>query len=271
MEYATLGKTGLQVSKIALGAAWLGSPEHDEARVERVLHAALDHGINFIDTAAMYRLSEERIGERLGNRQDEFAVATKCGNYRTDDGRLVEDYSPEGIVRIVDRSRRRLKRDVIDVVQFHGLPPVAQTDAAFAALLSLKERGYARFVGVSADGPAAAAFVGKPTVGRDAAEIARRWPVDTWQLTYNFLSPEAAKELMPALRAENIGTIVKRPISNVVWNLKDEPQNDLFRKPWLRAQELPLQEMAGELPVVEFALLSLPRIPSVQMRGSSDE
>jgi len=274
MQYCMLGKTGLRVSKIALGAAWLGVPELDEARVERVLHAALDHGINFIDTAAMYKLSEERIGRYLARRKDEFAVATKCGDYWTKDGRLVEDYSPEAIVRVVERSRQKLKLDVIDVVQFHGLPPQDGVEAAFETLLSLKEKGYARFVGVSADGPAAAAFAGKPTEGRNAADFARRWPVDTWQFTYNFLSPEAAHELIPTLRKQETGTIIKRPISNVVWAMKDEPEDDFFRKPWLRAQALPLGELAGGLPMVEFALrfaLSHPDVNTVLVGTVNEE
>ena len=134
--------------------------------------------------------------------------------------------------------------------------------------------GYAAFVGVSADGPAAAALVGKPTQGRNAAEIARQWPVDAWQFTYNFLSPEAAEELIPTLREENIGTIIKRPISNVVWDKTEEPEHDFYRKPWQRARQLPLQALAGELPTVEFALrfaLSHPDVNTILVGTISEK
>lgn len=257
MEHAILGKTGLSVSRIALGAAQLGDPSFAEDRVERVLNCALDLGINFIDTAAMYAMSEQRIGRYLAHRKSDFRIATKCGAYWDEtagERRLVEDYSPRGIASTVERSRQKLKLDVLDLVQFHDLPPVDGLEASFDALLGLKEKGYADFVGVSADGPAAAAFVGKPTEGRNAADIARQWPVDTWQFTYNFLSPEAAEELIPTLRAQNIGAIVKRPISNVVWDIREEPEDDFYRKPWQRARQLPLRTLAGDLPMVEFAL-----------------
>ena len=254
MEYSILGKTGLKVSRLALGAARHGEAFISEAEVERVLNHSLDLGINLIDTAANYKKSEERIGRYLIRRKDEFTIATKCGSYWDDEGGIVADYSPAGIVRTVERSRSRLRLDVIDLVQFHGLPPPDKLEAAFETLLGLKEKGYAKFVGVSADGPKAAAFAGKPTPDLDATAIARDWPVDTWQFTYNFLSPEAAGELMPVLVEENIGTIVKRPISNVVWDIAEEPEDDFYRKPWERARALPLETLAEGLPLVEFAL-----------------
>ncbi len=257
MEYTILGKTKLKVSKLALGAAQLGDPDIDERRLEKLLNGALDQGINFMDTAAMYGLSEQRIGRHLTHRKDDFKIATKCGVYWSEAGgarQLVTDYSPEGIAATVERSRQKLKRDVIDLVQLHSLPPADSLEKSFDALLALKEKSHAKYVGDSADGPAAAAFAGKPTEGRDAAEIARQWPVDTWQFTYNFLSPEAAGELIPTLREQNIGTIIKRPISNVVWDIKEEPDDDFSGKPWQRARQLPLQELAGELSMVEFAL-----------------
>ena len=255
MQTSILGKTGVSVSKLALGAAWIGGPEVEESDVEVVLHSALDQGINFIDTAAMYKLSENRIGRYLAHRKDEFTIATKCGCYweqTRSEPELVKDYSPEGIVRTVEQSREKLKTDMIDLVQFHGLPPMDELDAAFEALIGLKDRGYARHVGVSADGPAA--FAGKPMVGCDAADIAKRWPVDTWQFTYNFLSPQAGEELIPTLAELNIGTIVKRPLANVVWDIDEKPEEDYFLRPWQRAQQLPLKSIAGGLPMIEFAM-----------------
>lgn len=276
MEHSTLGKTGWQVARLALGAGELGNPAIAEDRVERLLNTGLDMGVDFIDTAAMYKKSEARIGRCLGHRNDEFRIATKCGVTWNESGggpEFIQDYSPAAIARSVECSRRNLKRDVLDLVQFHGLPPVAGLDASFEALLRLKEKGYASRVGVSADGPAAAAFAGKPTPGRNAAEMARQWPLDTWQFTYNFLAPEAAWELIPALRAGNLGTIVKRPISNVVWAMADEPEDDFFRKPWQRARKLPLRDLAGDMPMVEFALrfaLSNPGVDTILV-GTANE
>ena len=277
MNNSTLGRSGLKVSRLALGAAQLGDPNLEASLVENVLNRVLDLGINFIDTAAMYGESEARIGKHIAHRKDEFAIATKCGVYWNEsagESQLVQDYSPAGILQTVERSRQRLKMDVIDLVQFHSLPPVDELDAAFEALLGLKERGYANHVGVSEDGPRAAAFAGKPTEDRNAAELARQWPVDTWQFTYNFLSPEAADELIPTLSEENVGTIVKRPLSNVVWEIEKEPGDDFLGKPWQRAKQLPLDALRGNLSMVEFSLrfvLSHPGVTTVLVGTINEE
>lgn len=277
MNISTLGRSGLKVSRLALGAAQLGDPNLEASLVENVLNRVLDLGINFIDTAAMYGESETRIGQHIAHRKDEFTIATKCGVYWNEsaaESQLVQDYSPAGILQTVERSRQRLKLDVIDLVQFHSLPPVDELDAAFEALLGLKERGYANHVGVSADGPRAAAFAGKPTEDRNAAELARQWPVDTWQFTYNFLSPEAADELIPTLSEENVGTIVKRPLSNVVWEIEKDPGDDFLGKPWERAKQLPLDALRGDLSMVEFSLrfvLSHPGVTTVLVGTINEE
>ena len=96
MEHRVLGKTGLQVSRLGLGAAKHGDVYRQEAEAERWLHHALDAGVNFIDTAAMYNSSEDRIGRFLASRRDEFFLATKCGVHRAGGqpgGEIVEDYS----------------------------------------------------------------------------------------------------------------------------------------------------------------------------------
>ena len=245
MEYRTLGKTGLRVSEIGYGGAQVGNMNLPETLVDRALNAVLDAGINFIDTAAMYGVSEERIGRVISHRRDEFILATKCGDYVGESGgerRIVRDYSREGILRTIDQSRKKLNMDVIDIVQFHGLPdPDDDVEVAFEALLDARERGWTRFVGVSADGPSATA-------------AARRWPLDTQEFTYNILYQESADDLMPALKAQRMGTIIKRPISNAVWQLNDRPEGDYMGGPWDRAQSFPLADLAGEIPILEFVL-----------------
>ena len=245
MEFRTLGKTGLQVSEIGYGAAQIGNVSMPEDRVEKALNAVLDAGINFIDTAAMYGQSEARIGKFISRRREEFIVATKCGDYVGEtDGQyhIVRDYSREGILRTIDQSRKKLDMDVIDIVQFHGLPdPGDDVEVAFEALLVARERGWTRFVGVSADGAA-------------AADAALRWPLDTQEFTYNVLYQESADNLMPTLKSQGMGTIIKRPISNAVWRQKERPEGDYMGGPWDRAQSIPLADLAGEMPILEFVL-----------------
>ncbi len=245
MEYRTLGKTGLRVSEIGYGAAQIGNINMPEDRVETALNAVLDAGINFIDTAAMYGQSEARIGKFISHRRDEFILATKCGDYVGEtDGQyhIVRDYTREGILRTIDESRKKLNMDVIDIVQFHGLPdPDDDDEVAFEALLDARERGWTRFVGVSADGAAAAA-------------AALRWPLDTQEFTYNILYQESAANLMPTLKSQRMGTIIKRPISNAVWEQTERPKSDYMGGPWDRAQSIPLADLAGEMPILEFVL-----------------
>jgi len=245
MAHRLLGKTGLRVSEIGLGAAQIGNPDVPESRVERVLNTALDAGISFIDTAAMYGESEARIGKYISQRKDEFILATKCGDYVTKrDGKreLVKDYTREGILKTVDESRKRLRMDVIDIVQFHGLPGSEDDEkVAFEALFEAREKGWTRFVGVSQD-------------GRAGAEAAERWPLDTQEFTYNILFQEADTVLMPTLKRQRMGAIIKRPISNAVWERAERPDGSFMGAPWDRAQQFPLKELAGDIPLPEFAL-----------------
>ena len=131
---------------------------------------------------------------------------------------------------------------MLDIVQFHGLP-VEKDDAkaAFEALLEAKTKGWTKFVGVSHDGEA-------------AARAAGQWPLDTQEFTYNILYQEADRNLMPALQQRNMGTIIKRPISNAIWERTERPGDGFSRGPWDWAQTFPLRELAGEMPLVEFAL-----------------
>ncbi len=242
MNYRILGKTGLKVSEIGLGAAQIGNAKVPESQAEQVLLRALDAGVNFIDTAAMYGESEARIGKFISHRRDEFILATKCGDYTDAAGKIVKDYTREGILRTVDESRKKLRMDTIDIVQFHGLPGERDdVQAAFEALLEAKQKGWTKFVGVSHDGEA-------------AARAAEQWPLDTQEFTYNLLYQEADRNLMPTLRQRNMGTIIKRPIANAVWQRTARPPDGFHRGPWDRAQTFPLRDLAGEMPLTEFAL-----------------
>ncbi|MSS72161.1 MAG: aldo/keto reductase [Candidatus Latescibacteria bacterium] len=242
MNHRILGKTGLKVSEIGLGAAQIGNAKIPEAQAERVLLRALDLGINFIDTAAMYGESEARIGRFISHRRDAFILATKCGDYMDAAGKIVKGYTREGILRTIDESRQKLRMDVIDIVQFHGLPGEKDdAKAAFEALLEAKSKGWTRFVGVSHDGTA-------------AATAADQWPLDTQEFTYNILYQEADQNLMPTLQKRNMGTIIKRPISNAVWERTERHPDGFHSGPWDRAQTFPLRDLAGGMPLVEFAL-----------------
>jgi aryl-alcohol dehydrogenase-like predicted oxidoreductase len=151
MEYRLLGRTGVRVSPLCLGAmmfgAW-GNPDHDESI--RVIHAALDAGINVIDTADVYSRgeSEEVVGKALAGRRDDIVLATKVH------GTMGEDVNQRGnsrrwIVREVEASLRRLDTDWIDLYQVHRPEPETDIDETLAALSDLVRAGKIRYFGSS--------------------------------------------------------------------------------------------------------------------------
>src|ERR1035437_10273730 len=152
MEFRTLGRTGVKVSPLCLGAmmfgAW-GTPDHDESI--RIIHRALDAGINFVDTADVYSAgeSEEIVGKALaGSRRDHVVLATKCH------ASMGKDPNAQGncrrwIVQEVDNSLRRLSTDWIDLYQIHRPDPATDIDETLSALSDLVHAGKIRYFGSS--------------------------------------------------------------------------------------------------------------------------
>jgi aryl-alcohol dehydrogenase-like predicted oxidoreductase len=152
MEHRTLGRTGVQVSPLCLGAmmfgAW-GNSDHDDA--VRIIHRALDAGINFIDTADVYSAgeSEEIVGKALaGGRRDGVVLATKVH------GSMGKDPNARGnsrrwIMAEVDNSLRRLGTDYIDLYQIHRPDPSCDVEETLSALTDLVRSGKVRYVGSS--------------------------------------------------------------------------------------------------------------------------
>jgi aryl-alcohol dehydrogenase-like predicted oxidoreductase len=152
IEHRQLGRTGVSVSKLCLGAmmfgAW-GNPDHDESI--RIIHAALDAGINFVDTADVYAQgeSEEIVGKALaGGRRDDVILATKFHNAMGDDPNR-QGNSRRWIMRAVEDSLRRLDTDWIDLYQVHRPDPRTDIDETLGALTDLVQQGKIRYVGAS--------------------------------------------------------------------------------------------------------------------------
>src|SRR4051812_17214923 len=151
MERTTLGRTGIQVSRYCLGAmmfgAW-GNRDHDDC--VRIMHAAFDAGINFVDTADVYSAgeSEEIVAKAIAGRRDAVVVATKFV------GVMGEDTNQRGasrrwIMREVERSLRRLGTDYIDLYQAHRPDPTVDIDETLGALTDLVHQGKVRVLGSS--------------------------------------------------------------------------------------------------------------------------
>jgi aryl-alcohol dehydrogenase-like predicted oxidoreductase len=152
MEYRELGRTGVQVSPLCLGAmmfgAW-GNPDHDDGI--RTIHRALDAGINFIDTADVYARgeSEEIVGKALQGRRDSVVLATKVHGTMHDTDPNMKGNSRRWIVQEVENSLRRLQTDWIDLYQIHRWDPETDHDETLGALTDLQRAGKIRYLGSS--------------------------------------------------------------------------------------------------------------------------
>src|SRR6058998_1774169 len=151
MDHRPLGRTGVSVSPLCLGAmmfgAW-GETDHDEA--VRIIHAALDAGVNFIDTADVYSRgeSEEIVGKALKGKRDNVVLATKVHGTMGDDPNQFGN-SRRWIIREVEDSLRRLKTDWIDLYQIHRPEPDTDVDETLGALTDLVRQGKIRYLGSS--------------------------------------------------------------------------------------------------------------------------
>ncbi len=151
MQQRTLGGTGVSVSDITLGTMMfgaMGNPDHDEC--VRMVHAALDAGVNFVDTADVYSMgeSEEIVGKALRGRRDEVVLATKFGLPRGEDMNE-RGASPRWIFQAIEHSLRRLGTDHVDLYQLHRPDHATDIEETLGALDDLVRQGKVRFVGCS--------------------------------------------------------------------------------------------------------------------------
>ena len=151
MDYRPLGRTGVQVSKLCLGTmmfgAW-GNTDHDDSI--RIIHAALDAGVNFVDTADVYSAgeSEEIVGKALKGRRDDVVLATKFFMPMGDDVNR-RGPSRRWIMTAVEDSLRRLGTDHIDLYQVHRPDPAVDYEETLGALTDLVRQGKVRYIGSS--------------------------------------------------------------------------------------------------------------------------
>jgi aryl-alcohol dehydrogenase-like predicted oxidoreductase len=203
MEKRRLGKTDMYVTRLGFGLAEIGSASHDDAHISEVLNAALDAGINFLDTAACYGLSEELIGKAVSQRRDTFYLATKAGHVTG--GYQGEEWTAQTIRDSIDRSLERLKTDHLDLVQLHSCSvEVLERGEAIEALQEAQREGKTRYIGYSGDNEAASWAV-------------QSGVFDTLQTSFNLVDQKARLGLFADAKAKGMGIIVKRPIANSVW------------------------------------------------------
>jgi aryl-alcohol dehydrogenase-like predicted oxidoreductase len=208
-----LGSTGLEITRVGFGAWAIGGggwefgwgPQDDEQSINAI-HRALEHGINWIDTAAAYGFghSEEVVGRVLRglSEEDRPYVFTKASLLEGPDRRVVHSLNRESILREAADSRKRLGVDAIDLYQIHWPIPEVDIEEGWAALAALKQEGLVRHIGVSN-------FDVEQL--RRIQEIA---PVETLQPQYSLIERDVAQEILPFAEREDIGVIVYSPMGS---------------------------------------------------------
>ncbi len=205
MHYRKLGKTNFEVSEVSLGAWQIGGAWGDvpDADAERVLHAAIENGINLIDTADVYGdgRSERFIAKVLSETKKEIYVATKAG--RRLQPHVAEGYNRENLTAFVERSLQNLRRDRLDLVQLHCPPTeVYYRPEVFAALDELKQAGKILHYGVSVE---------KVEEALKAIEFPG---IATVQIIFNIFRQRAKELFFPLAQQRDIGILVRLPLSS---------------------------------------------------------
>ncbi|GAA4717792.1 aldo/keto reductase [Phytohabitans rumicis] len=210
MQYRTLGRTGVEVSSLCLGTMMFGAwGNTDEAECHKIVHDALDAGINVIDTADVYAAgqSEEILGRALAGRRDDVILATKFHEALPDVDRNRRGNSRRWIVTAVEDSLRRLGTDWIDVYQVHRPDPRTDIDETLGALTDLVRQGKVRYIGTSnfpADEIVEAQWV---------AERRQRERFTVEQLPYSLFARHAEAAALPTCARYGLGVLAWSPLN----------------------------------------------------------
>lgn len=209
MQYRKLGWTDLKLSVIGFGTWALGGsgwryswgPQDDEDSI-RAIWRAIDLGVNWIDTAAIYGLghSEEVVGRAIKNLSERPIIATKCGRVYGEDGNIYGNLTRESIRREVEASLRRLQVDVIDLYQIHWPDPEEYIEEAWATMADLVREGKVRYIGVSNFNVS------------QMERISKIHPIASLQPPYSMFRRGIEKEILPYCKENNIGVVVYSPL-----------------------------------------------------------
>lgn len=206
-----LGNSDLQITSLGVGAWAIGGggwafawgPQDDTESI-RAIRAALDAGINWIDTAAVYGLghSEEIVAKALEGISQKPYVFTKCERRWDENRTIYKSLKRDSIREECENSLRRLKVDVIDLYQIHWPEPDEDIEEGWETMAKLKEEGKVRWIGVSNF---------NVNQLKRAQAIA---PITSLQPPYSLISPEIEEEILPYCLEQNIGTIVYSPMKS---------------------------------------------------------
>jgi len=235
MKYRNIGQSGIEASVVAFGAWAIGGWQWggvDKAAAIRGIHAAIDAGMNFVDTAPVYGFgrSETIVGEAIGDRRDRVVLATKVGLvwdtdrgdhfFHSEDPGSGKQYTihrylgPESIRSEIEASLKRLQTDYIDLYQTHWQESTTPIEDTMAELLKLKDEGKIRAIGVS----------NVTTAQLDTYRATG--PVDADQEQYSMLKPGAEDELLPYCDGHDLAFLAYSPLAQGLLTGKVGPERE---------------------------------------------
>jgi aryl-alcohol dehydrogenase-like predicted oxidoreductase len=259
MRYRTLGQTGIKVSPYALGALMfatrVGNPEPEDSI--KVIHKALDAGINLVDTADAYGDSEEVVGRALKGRRDNVVLATKFGRPTGTDPNQ-QGASRRWIMTAVENSLRRLQTDHIDLYQLHRPDPDTDIEETLSALTDLVRSGKIRAFGSSAL-PASNLVEAHWTAERHGLERFR-----TEQPPYSILNRGIEREVLPVAERYGMGVLVWGPLGQgmLTGRVRRGQENDVIRSKLFKvfSDERRLDAVEQLVALADEAGLSMPHL-----------
>jgi aryl-alcohol dehydrogenase-like predicted oxidoreductase len=250
MIETTLGRTGLKVTQLGYGSMGIRGPRTWGVRVvndrtaDEILNAVLDAGINFIDTAPDYGVSEERIGRFLSSRRSEFFLATKCGcapTQREDHLEIAHVWNKEVVQRNIETSLLRMQTDYVDLLQFHGGDAeTLQREGLVDLLMGLRDQGLIRHIGVSSSLP-------------NLPGMIELGAFDTFQIPYSCLANQH-HDLITAAAATAAGVIIRGGIAHggPDAEIQRPPLNDVWAA--ARLDELLTPDMSRAELILRYTL-----------------
>lgn len=205
-----LGSTGLQITPVgfgswAIGGDWaFGWGPQDERQAIEAVERAIELGVNWIDTAAVYGLgrSEELVGRAIAGMAARPLVFTKCSMLWDEEGNIHRSLAPDSVRRECEASLERLGVDAIDLYQIHWPNPEAEIERGWEAMVRLRDEGLVRHIGVS-----------NFTVAH-MERIRPIAPAETLQPRYSLLDRQIEDEILPYCAAHDIGVIVYAPMGS---------------------------------------------------------
>lgn len=221
----SFGKTKLEVSALGFGAGHIGSPDMTEDAAGTILNRAVDLGVNLIDTARGYGLSEERVGRHLSWRRNEVVISTK-GGYGVPG---VPDWTGECITQGINQALERLQTDYIDIFHLHSCPTdTLENSDVIPALERALKLGKIRVAAYSGDNEALewAALSGK---------------FGSLETSVNICDQRVLEKVIPNAAQAGLGIIAKRPIANAPWRYSERPVGNYCETYWERLQTMKLE------------------------------